>query len=130
MTASYQLPDVCYCFPQGVLIPRSWELGWMKTGRRGLPTTAWRQACAENTRIYSHLRRTECIGDQHPAPSLRPLNWVGCPQQRQQNTMLTNKAGRHMHSSHTQAGSKPEAQVLCFMVPPLAAGHITIPYLL
>lgn len=31
MSASQQLPCFCYCCPQDVLIPRSWELGWMKT---------------------------------------------------------------------------------------------------
>lgn len=36
----------------------------------------------------------------------------------------------HTHSSHKEASSKPKAQVPYFTIPPLVAGHITIPYLL
>lgn len=127
MSASSSRSCFCYCFPQDVLIPGSWELGWMKT-KREVVHRSMGHACAENTRIYRSQFGRRMHREHHPAPRLKiPLNWIGCPQQRQRNTELTKQAA-YTHSSQTQ--SKAKFLVSCFMIPPLVAAHITILYLL
>ena len=128
MTASYQLPYVCYCFPQDVLTPRSWEWGCMKTERRGLPQhgdkpvqktpesiATWGEQNASGTNIQLRGRTPE-LGRM---PTAEAAEHHAHEQSRPPYALQP-------HTSRFKAGSSGAV----FYGSPLAAGHITIPYLL
>lgn len=128
ISGSYELP--CFCqFSLGC--GNSKDLGMPEDqNRETWSSTPWRQVCREH-QPYSYLRPTGRISVHHPTSGLCPCNRISDANSRGNGgSVLTDKAGCHMQSSHTEKPVQDKAHVPHFLIPPLMAGHITIPYLL
>ena len=100
MSASQQLPCFCYCFPQDVLIPRSWELGRTKTKREVVYRSMETSLC----RKHPNLQPLETGRMHRGTPSgseAAPLELDRMPT-AEATRHRAHKAGRHKHSSRTQ----------------------------
>lgn len=77
------------------------------------------QVCAENTKSTATGDKQDASGYTIRLLVCAPSNGLVRPIAEATDTVLTDKAGRHMHSSRTEASSQPKAQVPYFRIPPL-----------